>query len=159
MHEFCGECARWTGSIDIDRNGRRWCFYSHRYEEASQNENKCMCFIYDGCPILTKLCEILNEPIEKWFEAYEAVKESFVAPEHMEWLSAYCSLGPQIADKLDMDEKREQIAEELMQEYLKPAYALWQDGENEKSAAVYKEMIAYMAMRYYSEYTGDGSLC
>lgn len=148
MAYYCGECVVWVGSSDVDRYGRRLCSYSRRYEESNQNSYGCRGFVYNGRTILTKICEILHEPTEQWFEAYDAVKESFAAPEHMEWLSAYCSLGPRIADKLDMDDRREQIAKDLMQEYLQPAYQLYQDGKAEQSAMAYKEMVAYLANQY-----------
>jgi len=148
MADYCGECARWLGSSDIDRDGRRWCLYSRRYEEAVQNANGCMGFVFDGCSILIKICEILNEPKEKWLDLYEAVKEIFAAPEHMEWLSAYYSLAPQMVDRFDADDQHGQIADELMREYMQPAYALWQAGNLEQSAKQYMELIAYLANRY-----------
>ena len=151
MAYYCGECAVWVGSSDVDRYGRRWCAYSRRYEESNQNTYGCRGFVYNGRTVLTKICEILHEPTEQLFEAYDAVKERFAAPEHMEWLSAYCDLGPQIADKLDRDNQREQIAKDLMQEYIKPAYILWKEGKDEQSATVYKEMVAYLTKQYCCE--------
>jgi hypothetical protein len=90
----------------------------------------------------------LDEPKEKWFALYEAVKEIFAAPEHTEWLSAYYSLAPHMADRLNADDQRERTAGELMQEYMQPAYALWEGGNLDQSAKQYKEMVAYLANRY-----------
>ncbi|MBR4537347.1 MAG: hypothetical protein IKO52_00720 [Clostridia bacterium] len=148
MADYCGECARWVSSSDIDGDGRRWCAYSRKYEEANQIIYGCRGFVFNGCIVLIRVCEILNEPKEKWLEVYETVKEIFAAPEHMEWLSAYFSLGPQIADGLDADDQRDQLANELMKEYMQPAYTLWQEGNIEQSAMVYREMVSYLANQY-----------
>lgn len=148
MTDYCGECRWWAGSSDMDGDGRRWCVYAHGYEKATQNAKDCMCFASDGCLILNQICAILNESLEKWFDLYEAVKEIFAAPEHMEWLSAYYSLAPQMADRLNADDQREWAAGELMREYMQPAYALWQAGNLDQSAKQYREMVAYLANRY-----------
>ena len=148
MTDYCGECIWWVNSSDMNGDGRRWCVYAHRYEKATQNAKDCMCFAPDGCLIVSSICEILDEPKEKWLALYEAVKEIFAAPEHMEWLSAYYSLAPHMADRLGADEQRGQIADELIQEYIKPAYALWEGGNLDQSAKQYKEMVAYLANRY-----------
>ena len=151
MAYYCGECAVWVGSSDVDRYGRRWCAYSRRYEESNQNTYGCRGFVYNGRTVLTKICEILHEPTEQLFEAYDAVKESFAAPEHMEWLSAYCNLGPKIADRLDADVQRNEMADMLMKDYIQPAYMLWKDGKNEESALTYKQMVACLAQKYCCE--------
>lgn len=148
MADYSGECFRWADSSDIDCGGRRWCPYSRRCEEACQNADGCLGFAYGGCSILIKLCEFLNEPKEEGVKAFEALKVVFAAPEYAEWLSAYYSLYPRIADRLGADVQRGQAADELMREYIKPAYAFWQEGNYEQSAKQYMEMIAYLANRY-----------
>lgn len=148
MAYYCGECAVWAGSSDVDRYGRRWCSYSRRYEESNQNTYGCRGFIYNGRTVLTKVCEILDIPKEKWFKAFDAVKESSVVPNHMNWLSSYCRLGPIIAKALNADENRKEKANQLMNEYIKPAYSLWQEGKNDSSALKYREMILYLANAY-----------
>ena len=45
MAYYCGECAVWVGSSDVDRYGRRWCAYSRRYEESNQNTYGCRGFV------------------------------------------------------------------------------------------------------------------
>lgn len=149
MAYYCGECVLWASSKDVDRYGRRWCSYSKRYEEANQNIYGCRGFIYRGRTVLTKVCEILHLDTEKWFAAFDGVKEAFVAPNHMEWLTDYCHSGPEIAEQLDADEHRDEVAGELMEQYIKPAYALWEKGENEQSALKYKEMIAHLTGVYF----------
>lgn len=148
MSYYCGECAIWVGSSDVDRYGRRWCSYSRKYEESNQNTYGCRGFVYNGRTVLTKVCEILNLPVEKWFGAFDAVKNAYVAPMKMEWLTNYCKIGPQIAQKLDEDEKRCETASKLMREYIEPAFLLWENGQAEQSAEKYREMIVTLARHY-----------
>ena len=148
MAYYCGECAVWAGSSDVDRYGRRWCSYSRRYEESNQNTYGCRGFVYNGRTVLTKVCEILDMPKEKWFKAFDSVKDSYVAPYHMEWLTNYCTLGPQIADALDTDFDRYSVSTEMMNSYIKPAYVLCQAGMKEASALKYRELIHYLAKHY-----------
>jgi len=148
MAYYCGECAVWAGSSDVDRYGRRWCSYSRRYEESNQNTYGCKGFIYNGRTVLTKVCEVLGCDTDKWFEAFDAVKDAYVAPQKMEWLTSYCKLGPEIAKGLENDEERQAVAAMVMDRYIKPAYRLWQDGSSEQSALKYREMVKDLAKRY-----------
>ena len=148
MAYYCGECVLWVGSSDVDRYGRRWCSYSKRYEESDQNIYGCKGFVYNERTVLTKVCEILAIPTEKWFEAYDAVKDAYVAPQKTEWLTNYCKIGPQIAEKLDADNNRYAIADMLMTQYIRPAYQLWKEGNEEQSALKYREMISSLTKKY-----------
>lgn len=148
MPNYCGECFYWVCSSDQDRYRRRFCPYVRRYEVSVQIASGCEGFAFSGCAILKKICEILNEPAERWFEACDAIREVLAAPEHLAWLSAYFSLSPQIADQLDRDSQRGQTANDIMREYLLPVYALWQEGKKEKAALKYQEMVAYLTDRY-----------
>ena len=148
MSYYCGECVVWVGSSDVDRHGRRWCSYSRRYEESNQNTYGCKGFVYNGRTVLTKVCEILGLPTDKWFEAFDAVKDAYVAPQKTEWLANYCKIGPQIAGRMDMDSNRHDIAEMLMAQYIEPAYRLWKEGDSEKSAWIYRSMILHLAKQY-----------
>lgn len=148
MAYYCGECVVWVGSSDVDRYGRRWCSYSRRYEESNQNTYGCRGFVYNGRTVLTKVCEILALPTDKWFEAFDAVKDTYVAPQKTEWLTNYCKIGLQIAEKLDVDNDRHAVADMLMTQYIEPAYQLWIEGNDEQSAFKYREMISNLARKY-----------
>ena len=148
MAYYCGECVVWVGSSDVDRHGRRWCAYSRRYEASNQNTYGCKGFVYNGRTVLTKVCEILGIPNDKWFEAFDAVKDSYVVPQQIEWLTSYCKIGPQIAHKLDSDTNRHTISDMLMRKYIEPAYVLWKEGNDEMSAMKYREMISNLAKHY-----------
>lgn len=148
MAYYCGECVVWVGSSDSDRYGRRWCSYSRRYEESNQNTYGCRGFVYNGRTIITKVCDILNLPKGPWYEAFDAVKEAYVVDNHMEWLSSYCVLGPKIADALEKNDNRNQIAQNMLHEFLEPAKALWQKGMCSEAAERYKTMVLCLAVRF-----------
>ena len=148
MSYYCGECAVWAGSSDVNRYGERWCSYSRRYEKSDQNTYGCRGFVYNGRTVLTKVCEILKLPTDQWFEAFDAVKDAFVAPQHIDWLTNYCYLGPAIADRLEQDDHRHEVAGLLMDKYIKPAYSLWKSEQNEQAAVRYREMISHLRERY-----------
>ena len=148
MSYYCGECVVWVGSSDVDRYGRRWCAYSRKYEESNQNTYGCRGFVYNGRTVLTKVCEILSLPTDKWFEAFDAVKDAYVAPEKTEWLTNYCKIGPKIAENLDADTDRQNVADMLMTLYIEPAYQLWKVGKEKQSALKYREMVSTLARRY-----------
>ena len=42
MASYCGECALWQGSSDVNKYGERWCPYSRRYEKSDQNTYGCL---------------------------------------------------------------------------------------------------------------------
>lgn len=148
MAYYCGECAVWAGSSDVDRYGRRWCSYSRRYEESNQNTYGCRGFVYNGRTVLTKVCEILSISKDKWFEAFDSVKDAYVVPSHMAWLTNYCGIGPRIAKALGEDANRIDIAVKMMNDFIEPAYLLWQEGKNEASASKYRDMIMLLADQY-----------
>lgn len=148
MAYYCGECAVWAGSSDEDRYGRRWCSYSQKYEESNQNTYGCKGFVYHGRTVLTKVCELLHLPKDMWFEAFDDVKDTYVATNHIEWLSCYCSLGPEISKALNLDKCAETNAKRIFQQYLVPAFSLWKDGNKEQSANLYRKMVLDLKTYY-----------
>ncbi|MBQ6960416.1 MAG: hypothetical protein IJQ33_00665 [Clostridia bacterium] len=149
MAYYCGECVVWVGSSDVDRYGRRWCSYSRRYEESNQNTYGCKGFVYNGRTVVTKVCEILHLSKEPWFEAFDAVKEAYVVPHHMDWLTSYCKIGPMLAKEIENDENPIQIAQKILNDYMKPARSLWQQGKSKQAAERYKKMIADLSFCYH----------
>lgn len=148
MAYYCGECVVWVGSSDVDRYGRRWCSYSRRYEESNQNTYGCRGFVYNGRTVLTKVCEILNLPTEKLFQAFDEVKDAYVAPQHIDWLTSYCTIGPQIAQAMDKDTQRKEIAQTVFSKYIQPAFELWQHGNLEEASKNYRNMVFSLAKHY-----------
>ena len=148
MAYYCGECVVWVGSSDVDRYGRRWCSYSRKYEESNQNTYGCRGFVYNGRTVVTKVCEILHLPIQKWYDAFDIVKDAYVVPQHMDWLTSYCRIGPRIAEEMDKDVKREEKARKVLRQFMQPAYIHWQNGENEMAAKCYRKMILNLCEQY-----------
>ncbi len=148
MSYYCGECAIWVGSDDVDKDGRRWCAYSRKYEKSNQSADGCKGFIYNGRSVLTKVCELLDLSIDEWFPLFDHVKVAWVVPEQMQWLSDYCRLGPVIADKMDHDAEKEKIALYIYKQTLLPAKELFQNGRTKESALLYHDMIVKLCHRY-----------
>ena len=148
MAYYCGECAIWAGSGDVDRYNRRWCPVSRRYEESNQNTYGCRGFVYNGRAIVTRVCEILNIPSADWYDAFDAVKDAYVAPFHMDWLTSYCGLGPAISSAMSRDPNRRSVATNLLNEYMVPARALYLKGQAEEAAHLYRRMVLYLREKY-----------
>lgn len=149
MTYYCKECWEWQNSeYAADKHGRRYCNYSKRYEEPDQNIYGCKGFIYVERAILTKICNILGIPAELWFKAFDNVKDEYIVPMHMEWLTRYCCLGPQIAHAMDADTYKKVLAKHLMNGYILPAYKLWQEGNYEESAKIYCNMVYSLVRKY-----------
>lgn len=151
MSYYCGECAVWVGSDDVDKNGRRWCAHSRKYEKSNQQADGCKGFVYNGRTILTKICDILSLPKEEWFSCFDQIKDEWVAPKHMLWLSDYCMIGPAIAEKLEHDSQKEKIALSIYNNVLIPAKELFKKGEYKKAALKYRMMIIDLCQHYSIE--------
>ena len=148
MAYYCGECIVWRGSSDENRYGERWCSYSRRYERSDQNTYGCKGFLYAGRAVLTKVCEVLHLDEKPWFAAFDAAKEAFVVPGHMDMLVNYCGVGPTLAGKLDADDSREDVSRQVMDRFLEPARVMCDAGLYEKAVRVYAEMVKWMRGRY-----------
>ena len=148
MAYYCGECAIWAGSGDVDRYNRHWCPVSRRFEEANQNIYGCRGFVYNGRSIVTRVCEILDIPPAEWFDAFDAVKDAYVVPFHTEWLTSYCVHGPAIASAISRDPKHKSVAMKLLNDYMIPARDLYQQGQMEAAAHLFRYMVAYLIKKY-----------
>lgn len=150
MAYYCGECIVWRGSSDENRYGERWCSYSRRYERSDQNTYGCKGFLYAGRAVLTKVCEILQLDPAEWFAAFDAVKEAYLVPSHMDMLVSYCSIGPVLAKKLQDDCEKITLAQNLLDEFLLPAKHLSQSGDFQQAAAKYSAMLSTLKNHYQS---------
>lgn len=152
MAYYCGECAVWVGSDDVDKNGRRWCAHSRKYEKSNQSADGCKGFVYNGRTVLTKVCEILSLSTDEWFPYFDRIKNEYVAPEHMPWLSEYCVLGPAIANKMEHDPDKNNIAQGIYDSTLLPAKQLFNAGKLRESAILYRNLIVDLCRHYCIDY-------
>lgn len=149
MAYYCGECAVWRGSSDVNRYGERYCGYSKRYEKSDQNIYGCRGFIYAGRAIITKVCEILQIPNEQFFDSYDKAKEEYVVPNHMCWLIEYASVGPDIADAISNDPDKQSVAEEILAKYIIPANDLCISKQFKEATNHYKAMVTMLKDKYH----------
>lgn len=151
MAYYCGECIVWRGSSDENKYGERWCSFSRRYERSDQNTYGCKGFLYAGRAVLTKVCEILRLDTQEWFEAFDKVKEAYLVPQHMGMLVSYCGIGPMLAEKMEQDSKRAQVAQELLMGYFQSAQQMAKKGQYCCAAEKYCEAIHYLYKKYMVE--------
>ncbi len=149
MSYVCKECYNWINSeYPPDRDGWRWCSYSKRYEKPDQNIYRCPAFIYVRRFVLTKICSILGLPVKEYFEAYDDVNDTFVTEKHPEWIIRYCEIGPKIVQFLDEDPCKEQIARNMLEHYIQPAYTHWQSKDYGGAAELFRDMIRHLEQHY-----------
>lgn len=145
MAYYCGECAIWQGSSDVDRYGRRWCSYSQKYEESNQNIYGCRGFVYANRSIITAVCKILKIRPDEYFAAFDETREHYLVPCQREALFAYCGVGPAIAQKIENDADSHAIAEGILNDCLIPAKRLCQAGKYEEAFNMYRAMVLQFA--------------
>lgn len=144
MAYYCGECAIWQGSSDANSYGERWCSYSRRYEKSNQNTYGCRGFVYAQRAVLTKVCQILNEPTEAHFCYFDEAKEAYVVPYHMDMLVNYCAVGSKLASKLENASAKIRISQQALQQYILPAEELCAEKEYEKAVSIYVDMVKFV---------------
>ena len=148
MAYYCGECIVWRGSSDENKYGERWCSFSRRYERSDQNTYGCKGFLYVGRAVLTKVCEILQLDPTEWFAAFDTVKDTYLISSRMDMLVSYCSIGPILAEKLQLDNEKTAVATNLMKNFLLPAKNLSKNGYFLQAANTYRDMISFLKAKY-----------
>ena len=155
MAYYCNECAEWISSKDSKmayHNGNyvvhKYCNYDRKYRAADQNIFGCRGFVYVRRVLLTKVCEILNLDPKKYFSAFDETKDVYVVPTCIDKLIDYNTIGPVIAEKLDQDERKEEIANCMLNDYIIPAEANARLQKYEEAVSIYQTMIKVLAVMY-----------
>ena len=148
MAFYCSDCVTWVNSKDADRYGRKYCDYSRRYEEPDQNIYGCRGFVWAKRSIITKVCEILNINPTKYFEAFDDTKEILIIPSSVDKLIDYNTVGPAIAEKLEASPAREQIAKNVLHNYIEPAYKKCEEKDYQEAVSMYEYMVKVLALMF-----------
>lgn len=148
MAYYCGECVVWLGSSDSNSYGERWCPYSRRYEKSDQNIYGCNGFVYVGRAIITYVCQILNQDATSLFANFDMAKENYLVPCHMNQLVSYCEIGPQIVQRMNEDENRGELAQYIMDTYLKRAQEMCEGRNFSGAVQHYVQMIDFLKEEY-----------
>ena len=148
MAFYCGDCVTWVNSRDADRYGRKYCDYSKRYEEKDQNIYGCRGFVWAKRSIITKVCEILNINPSKYFKAFDDTKEILIVPSCIDELIDYNTVGPVIASRIEECELKEQIARNILNTYIEPAYEKCLEKDYQGAVTIYEKMVKTLATMF-----------
>ncbi len=100
--------------------------------------------------ILSAICQILD--IDMNNRIYQEIKSLIELVREDETTTkeaiGYDSFGPELANKLRYDEKRVNISQYLLENYLIKIYSLIGLNQQEKAIEIYKDMVMYLYMRY-----------
>lgn len=148
MAFYCGDCVTWINSRDADRYGRKYCDFSKRYEEKDQKIYGCRGFVWAKRSIITKVCEILGTNPVKYFQAFDDTKEILVVPSCIDELIDYNTVGPVIANRIDQSEKRVQMAQNILDNYIEPAYKKCEEKDYQGAVSIYEKMVKVLAVLF-----------
>lgn len=148
MAFYCGDCVTWVNSRDADRYGRKYCDYSRRYEEKDQKIYGCRGFVWAKRSIITKVCEILNVNPTKYFEAFDDTKEILLIPSCIDELIDYNTVGPVVADRIDQSERKKEIAQNILNSYIEPAYEKCAKEDYQGALSIYEKMVKVLATMF-----------
>lgn len=148
MAFYCEDCVTWVNSKDADRYGRKYCDYSKRYEEPDQKIYDCPKFVWAKRSIITKVCEILGIDPSKYFKAFDDTKELFLIPSCVDKLIDYNTVGPIISEKLDSNNKKIEIANNILQTYIEPAYEKCLRKDYQGAVTLYEYMVKVLAVMF-----------
>ena len=146
MATYCRDCVTWVNSRDANRYGEKWCDYDRKYRKPDQPIYGCRGFIWIGRVIITKVCEILNVDPKPYFDAFDDTKEIYIIPSCVDKLIDYNTVGPVIAEKLDKCSAKEQIANNILKTYIKPAYEKCLEKDYQGAVTTYEYMIKVLAV-------------
>jgi hypothetical protein len=148
MAYYCRDCVTWINSKDANRYGEKWCDYDRKYRSADQKIYDCRGFVWAKRSIITKVCEILGIDPKPYFDAFDDTKEIVLIPSCVDKLIDYNTVGPVIAEKLDSCEKKEQVATNILDTYIKPAYEKCLEKDYQAAVTLYEHMVKVLAIMF-----------
>lgn len=149
----CGDCAVWVNSQYADRDGWKYCKYYKRYfpeDESIYNMHggRCEHFAPVGRIIITNVCNILNINPSKYFKAFDMVEETTIIPSCIDKLIDYNTVGPVISSKLNNCAKKEQLAKNILINYIDPAYDKYEEKDYQGAITLYERMVKVLALMF-----------
>ena len=148
MSFVCGDCVTWVNSKDANSYGEKWCDYDKKYRSANQKIYDCRGFVWAKRSIITKVCEILNIDPTGYFKAFDDTKEIYLIPSCVDELIDYNTVGPTIANKIGESENRENVAKNILNSYIKPAYEKCIQKDYQGAVSIYEKMVKVLAIMF-----------
>lgn len=150
MAYYCSDCVTWINSRDANRYGEKWCSYDRKYRRADQPIYGCRGFVWARRAIITKVCEILGIERPDLFEAFDEVKEQTLVPSKINLLIDYNTMGPIIAERMETDPCKENVAKNILENFMIPAAAYCKTGNYEEAINIYSNMVNILASIYHA---------
>lgn len=153
MADYCGECAVWLGSQDVNRYGERWCSYSRRYEKSDQNTYGCRGFVQGarhsggGCFLTTACVSHKGLPDNcRELTAMRRLRDEWLRhqPGGQAEIDRYYRIAPGIVEKIKARPDRSSVLDALYNDHILPCTEAVEAGEMEKAYRLYKNMIQEM---------------
>lgn len=152
MADYCGECAVWLGSQDVNRYGERWCPYSRRYEKSDQNTYGCRGFVQadrrssSGC-FLTTACVEHKGLTDNCREltAMRRLRDEWLAkqPNGQEEIENYYLTAPSIVKNILGLPDSAKVLDELYTAYILPCTELVEKDDMLNAYKMYKQMLVF----------------
>lgn len=149
----CHDCSEWVNSYDSKMSyheGRyiehRWCKYDRTYRAFDQKIYSCRGFHPVGRAVITKVCEILNIDNKEYFNAFDEIKEEYIIPTAYGKLVDYNDIASTIADGLENHPKKENIAKNVLEMYIIPAFSATMKKQYDQAVEIYERMVKTLAI-------------
>lgn len=170
MARHCSECTYLKVSGE-DNYGKFWCEYKNEWMYANAIECYRFCTAYNrpsqisrsafeyseskqnssGCYITTALCDILKMPDNNpYLQTLRIFRKEILQknPQYFSILIHYDLIGPMIAKNMMREEKKEAIAYQLLENFIKPVVLLVQNKKTKEAVDLYVLMTNELAARY-----------
>lgn len=153
MAYYCGECEVWRASNDTDRYGRRWCYYSKKYESSDQQTFGCRGFSSKEYHwyIVSAICKKLG--LSDDYECVSLLHNFRINvlekdARYDEILREYDIVGPFLAQMIETDDESKELCERLLQVYLVKVLDLIKENKNDEALNRYIEMVNLLRTIY-----------
>lgn len=167
LESYCASCT-YLGER-ADYNGKYYCskrgdVYAsdprcYSYCEAYSRSTSARENMYDnskghqggGCYLTTAMCNILNYPDDNYYlQTLRTFRDNTLKTNinYIPLLIVYDTIGPIIAFNLQNDNKREEIASSLLNNYIQQAVIAIENNKTQDAVDIYYAMTTSLAKRY-----------
>lgn len=150
----CGDCIYMD--LNDERHGEYYCGETKVYCTASKG---CCCYFKyredgGGCYLTTIVCNILGYADNgEILSTLRAFRDNVMSNDssYNNILSEYDNLGPKLANCIEADQFRLQIAQQMKEEYIVPVCQMLVQKNYNKAVERYKEMVLNLKRHYLKQ--------
>lgn len=160
MADLCGECLLLNKS-DCKWGNEYYCKKTGKYVKATASSCSYFCkansnsskseYKRSGWYITTAVCNILGYPDDcEVLCLLRSLRENYLKnfEEGKKFLQEYDQIGPMISQKLTEEENQEEIAMELLRNFLIPCSIEVKAGNYETATTIYQNMTTMLKAKY-----------